>query len=110
MDDDIIVSALQEDFQNYKVKIQIRRKQSQLHVLLTRAEGDDLDYASLYDIVKRRINQMPISWADSLVVYGRLSGAKHPEWQKVSKPQGGPAPPLRRRRRGRARTARAPRA
>ena len=83
MDDDIIVSALQEDFQNYKVKIQIRRKQSQLHVLLTRAEGDDLDYASLYDIVKRRINQMPISWADSLVVYGRLSGAKHPEWQKV---------------------------
>ena len=83
MDDDIIVSALQEDLQNYKVKIQIRRKESQLHVLLTRAEGDDLDYASLYDIVKRRINQMPISWADSLVVYGRLSGAKHPEWQKV---------------------------
>ncbi len=84
MDDAIIVSALQEDLQNYKVKIQIRRKESQLHVLLTRAEGDDLDYASLYDIVKRRIDQMPIAWADSLVVYGRLSGAKHPEWQKIA--------------------------
>ncbi len=83
MDDANIVSALQEDLQNYKVKIQIRRKESQLHVLITRTDGDDLDYASLYDIVKRRIDQMPIAWADSLIMYGRLSGAKHPEWQRV---------------------------
>lgn len=82
MDEASIVSALQEDLQNYKVKTQIRRKESQLHVLITREEGDELNYGSLYDIVKRRIDKLPIEGADSLIVYGRLSGAKHPEWQK----------------------------
>lgn len=84
MDEASIVSAIEADLQNYKVKTQIRRKKSQLHVLITRADGDDVDYASLYDIVKRRIDKLPIEGADSLVVYGRLSGAKHPEWHKVS--------------------------
>ena len=82
MDEASIVNALQEDLQNYKVKAQIRRKESQLHVLISRAEGDDVDYASLYNIVKRCIDRLPIEGADSLVVYGRLAGAKHPEWQK----------------------------
>ncbi len=82
MNEASIVNALQEDLQNYKVKTQIRRKESQLHVLISRAEGDDVDYASLYDIVKRCIDKLPIEGADSLVVYGRLAGAKHPEWQK----------------------------
>lgn len=82
MDEASIVNALQEALQNYKVKTQIRRKESQLHVLISRAEGDDVDYASLYDIVKRCIDKLPIEGADSLVVYGRLAGAKHPEWQK----------------------------
>jgi hypothetical protein len=84
MDEASIVSAIEADLQNYKVKTQIRRKKSQLHVLITRADGDDVDYASLYDIVKRRIDKLPIEGVDSLVVYGRLSGAKHPEWHKVS--------------------------
>lgn len=83
MDEASIVSAIEADLQNYKVKTQIRRKESQLHVLITRADGDDVDYASLYDIVKRRIDKLPIEGADSLVVYGRLSGAKHPEWHKT---------------------------
>jgi hypothetical protein len=34
MDEANIVSVLQEDLQNYKVKPQIRRKESQLHVLI----------------------------------------------------------------------------
>ena len=84
MDEASIVNAIEVDLQNYKVKTQIRRKQSQLHVLITRADGDDVDYASLYDIVKRRIDKLPIEGADSLVVYGRLSGAKHPEWHKTA--------------------------
>jgi hypothetical protein len=82
MDEDSIVSALQSDLQNYKVKTQIRRKESQLHVLITRAEGDRPDYDSLYDIVKRRIDSFVIDGVDTLVVYGRLAKAKHPEWQK----------------------------
>ncbi|MFN4797731.1 MAG: hypothetical protein ACK491_08820 [Pseudanabaena sp.] len=84
MDEASIVTAIEADLQNYKVKTQIRRKKSQLHVLITRADGDDVDYASLYDIVKRRIDKLPIKGADSLVVYGRLSGAKHPEWHKTA--------------------------
>ena len=84
MDEASIVSAIEADLQNYRVKTQIRRKKSQLHVLITRADGDDVDYASLYDIVKRRIDKLPIEGADSLVVYGRLSGAKHPEWHKTA--------------------------
>jgi hypothetical protein len=87
MDEANIVSVLQEDLQNYKVKPQIRRKESQLHVLITRAEGDDLDYGAIYDIVKRRIDSLAIDGAvdeaDNLIVYGRLAGARHPEWQKT---------------------------
>ncbi len=83
MDESNIVSVLQEDLQNYKVKTQIRRKESQLHVLITRAEGDDLDYGAIYDIVKRRIDTLTIDGADSLIVYGRLAGARYPEWQKT---------------------------
>jgi hypothetical protein len=84
MDEASIVSALQADLQDYKIKPQIRRKDSQLHVLITRAEGDDLDYATLYDIVKNRIDKLSIEGADNLVMYGRLAGAKQPEWQKSS--------------------------
>ncbi|MCA6519695.1 MAG: hypothetical protein IM556_13800, partial [Pseudanabaena sp. M110S1SP2A07QC] len=65
MDEASIVTAIEADLQNYKVKTQIRRKKSQLHVLITRADGDDVDYASLYDIVKRRIDKLPIKGADS---------------------------------------------
>ncbi|MEI6327905.1 MAG: hypothetical protein WCP16_01645 [Pseudanabaena sp. ELA645] len=82
MDEASIVSALQADLQDYKIKPQIRRKDSQLHVLITRSEGDDLDYATLYDIVKNRIDKLSIEGADNLVMYGRLAGAKQPEWQK----------------------------
>lgn len=82
MDEASIISALQADLQDYKIKTQIRRKESQLHILLTRADGDDVDYAVLYDIVKHRIDKLPIEGSDSLTVYGRLAGAKHPEWQK----------------------------
>ena len=82
MDEASIVSALQTDLQDYKIKPQIRRKESQLHVLITRSEGDDLDYATLYDIVKNRIDKLSIEGADNLIMYGRLAGAKQPEWQK----------------------------
>jgi len=82
MDEASIVSALQADLQDYKIKPQIRRKDSQLHVLITRSEGDDLDYSTLYDIVKNRIDKLSIEGADNLVMYGRLAGAKQPEWQK----------------------------
>ncbi len=82
MDEASIVSALQENLQDYKVKIQIRRKESQMHILLTREDGDDLDYALLYDIVKNRIDKLSIEWANSFIVYGRLSGTKQPEWQR----------------------------
>jgi len=84
MDEASIVSALQTDLQDYKIKPQIRRKESQLHVLITRSEGDDLDYATLYDIVKNRIDKLSIEGADNLIMYGRLAGAKQPEWQKSS--------------------------
>ncbi len=84
MDETNIVNALQADLQDYKIKPQIRRKESQLHVLITRSEGDDLDYATLYDIVKNRIDKLSIEGADNLVMYGRLAGAKQPEWQKSS--------------------------
>lgn len=82
MDEASIVNVLREDLQDYKIKTQIRRKDSQIHVLITRDEGDDLDYAHLYDIVKSRIDKLSIEWADCLVMYGRLSGAKQAEWQK----------------------------
>lgn len=82
MDEASIISAIQEALKDYKVKTQIRRKDSQLHVLVTRDGNDEFDYTSLYSIVKRRIDELAIAGVRELVVYGRLAGAKHPEWQK----------------------------
>ncbi|PZU94208.1 MAG: hypothetical protein DCE90_15195 [Pseudanabaena sp.] len=82
MDEASIVSALQDDLKDYKVKTQIRRRDSQLHVLVTRDENAEFDYNSLYSIVKRRVDELAIAGARELVVYGRLAGARHPEWQK----------------------------
>ncbi|WP_190402519.1 hypothetical protein [Pseudanabaena mucicola] len=84
MDEASIIKALRADLQDYKIKTQVRRKESQLHVLVTRNDGDDLDYAAIYNIVKNRIANLSIEGVDSLTVYGKLTGANHPEWQKKS--------------------------
>lgn len=84
MDEASIINALRADLQDYKIKTQVRRKESQLHVLITRNDGDDLDYAAIYNIVKNRIANLSIEGVDSLTVYGKLTGANHPEWQKKS--------------------------
>ena len=84
MDEASIINALRADLQNYKIKTQVRRKESQLHVLITRNDGDDLDYAAIYSIVKNRIANLSIEGVDSLTVYGKLTGSNHPEWQKKS--------------------------
>ncbi|OIP76985.1 MAG: hypothetical protein AUK48_05010 [Oscillatoriales cyanobacterium CG2_30_44_21] len=82
MDEASIINALQDGLKDYNVKTQIRRKGSQLHVLVTRDENTECDYDSLYSIVKRRIDELAIAGASELVVYGRLTGDRHPEWQK----------------------------
>jgi hypothetical protein len=83
MDEASIANALQADLQDYKIKPQIRRKESQLHVLITRSDSDEVDYALLYSIVKKRVDSLSIEGADSFVMYGRLAGAKQPEWQRT---------------------------
>ncbi|CAN1213554.1 hypothetical protein TUMEXPCC7403_25330 [Tumidithrix helvetica PCC 7403] len=82
MDETEIAKALQTDLNFYKVKIQVKRKGSQLHVLTTRAEDNDVDYSLLVELVQKSLEKLPIQDADGFIIYGRVAGAKQPEWQQ----------------------------
>ncbi|MEE3719153.1 hypothetical protein V2H45_20620 [Tumidithrix elongata RA019] len=82
MDETEIAKALQTDLNFYKVKIQVKRKGSQLHVLTTRAQDNDVDYSLLMELVQKSLEKLPIQNADDFIIYGRVAGAKQPEWQQ----------------------------
>ncbi|MGQ9865078.1 MAG: hypothetical protein ACUVSQ_02145 [Pseudanabaenaceae cyanobacterium] len=85
MDEAEIAKALQRDLDFHRVKTQVRRRQNQLHILLTRAESSSVNYASLFKIVQECLQQLKVPATDSFVLYGRVSGVKQPEWQRTGK-------------------------
>ncbi len=85
MDEAEIAKALQRDLDFHRVKTQVRRRQNQLHILLTRAESSSVNYASLFKIVQECLQHLKIPATDSFVLYGRVSGVKQPEWQRTGK-------------------------
>jgi hypothetical protein len=82
MDVTEIAKALQTDLNFYKIKIQVKRKGSQLHVLTTRAEENDVDYSLLMELVRKNLEKLPLQDVNDFVIYGRVAGAKQPEWQE----------------------------
>ncbi len=85
MDEAEIAKALQRDLDFHRVKTQVRRRQNQLHILLTRSESSSVNYASLFKIVQECLQHLKIPATDSFVLYGRVSGVKQPEWQRTGK-------------------------
>ncbi|NJK35555.1 MAG: hypothetical protein HC919_11725 [Oscillatoriales cyanobacterium SM2_2_1] len=83
MDETEIAKGLQTELISYRVKAQVRQKGSQLHVLVTRAAERQVNYAEVFEIVKVSLERMPLQDTDKFVFYGRVSGSKEPEWQKV---------------------------
>jgi hypothetical protein len=83
MDETEIAKGLQTELISYRVKAQVRQKGSQLHVLVTRATERQVNYAEVFEIVKIALERMPLQDTDKFVFYGRVSGSKAPEWQKV---------------------------
>jgi hypothetical protein len=82
MDETEIAKVLQTDLNFYKIKIQVKRKGSQLHVLTTRAEDNDVDYSLLMELVRKNLEKLPLQDTDNFIIYGRVAGAKQPEWQE----------------------------
>jgi hypothetical protein len=85
MDEAEIAKALQRDLDFHRVKTQVRRRQNQLHILLTRSEASSVNYASLFKIVQECLQHLKVPATDSFVLYGRISGVKQPEWQRTGK-------------------------
>ncbi|MFQ3679135.1 MAG: hypothetical protein SNJ60_01305 [Pseudanabaenaceae cyanobacterium] len=85
MDEAEIAKALQQDLDFHRVKTQVRRRNNQLHILLTRAESSSVNYASLFKIVQECLQNLKVPATDSFVLYGRISGVKQPEWQRTGK-------------------------
>jgi hypothetical protein len=81
MDEAEITQALQADLNFFKVKVQVKHRDEQLHILISRSQTNDVDYTVLFDSIHHALieKKLPV---EVFTVYGRLFGSKHPEWQR----------------------------
>jgi hypothetical protein len=82
MDEVEITKALQTDLNFHKIKAQVKQREDLLHILVTRNEGNDIDYSVLFEVIQRSLESLNLRGIDSFVIYGRVVGNKQPEWQK----------------------------
>ncbi len=80
MDEAELTQALQADLNFFKVKVQVKHREDQLHILISRSQKNDVDYTVLFDTVQNSLAQKRLS-TETFTVYGRVFGAKQPEWQ-----------------------------
>ncbi|WP_019499276.1 hypothetical protein [Pseudanabaena sp. PCC 6802] len=81
MDEAEITQALQADLNFFKVKVQAKHRDDQLHILISRSQTNDVDYTVLFDAVQNTLTQHKLP-VEVFTVYGRIFGSKHPEWQR----------------------------
>ncbi|MEI6428557.1 MAG: hypothetical protein WCO45_09255 [Pseudanabaena sp. ELA607] len=82
MDETAISNAVQQALNAYSVRSQVKRRGTELHVLLKRSEGHDVDYAHLYDVIGKTVEKLPLENTNNLMVYGMVDGTKKPEWER----------------------------
>ncbi|MFN5856385.1 MAG: hypothetical protein ACK456_10910 [Pseudanabaenaceae cyanobacterium] len=82
MDETAISNAVQQALNAHSVRSQVKRRGTELHVLLKRSEGHDVDYANLYDIISGTLGKLPLEDTNKLMVYGMVDGTKKPEWER----------------------------
>jgi hypothetical protein len=80
MDETELTQALQADLNFFKVKVQVKHREDQLHILISRSQKNDVDYTVVFDTVQNSLAQKHLP-VESFTVYGRTFGAKQPEWQ-----------------------------
>ncbi len=80
MDEAEITQALQADLNFFKVKVQVKHREDQLHILISRSQKNDVDYTVVFDAVQNSLAQKHLP-VETFTVYGRVFGAKQPEWQ-----------------------------
>lgn len=83
MTEEEIIQALQTDLAQYRLKPVVKRKQSHLHVLLSRPEDVAVDYAFLTKQVCTRIRSLRLQEITQITIYGRVSGQKAYEWEET---------------------------
>lgn len=85
MDEAEITRSLQDNLNFYRVKVQVKRRKEQLHILVTRDAANDIDYDVLLELTQGSLEQMSLpEEVNTFVLYGRVAGTKQPEWQKTS--------------------------
>jgi hypothetical protein len=79
MDEAELTQALQADLNFFKVKVQVKHREDQLHILVSRSQKNDVDYTVIFDAVQNSLAQKHLS-VETFTVYGRVFGSKQPEW------------------------------
>jgi hypothetical protein len=80
MDEAELTQSLQADLNFFKVKVQVKHREDQLHILVSRSQKNDVDYTVVFDTAKNSLEQKHLP-VEAFTVYGRIFGAKQPEWQ-----------------------------
>jgi hypothetical protein len=80
MDEAELTQSLQADLNFFKVKVQVKHREDQLHILVSRSQKNDVDYTVVFDTVQNSLAQKNLT-VEAFTVYGRIFGAKQPEWQ-----------------------------
>jgi hypothetical protein len=80
MDEAELTQSLQADLNFFKVKVQVKHREDQLHILVSRSQKNDVDYTVVFDTVQNSLVQKHLP-VEAFTVYGRIFGAKQPEWQ-----------------------------
>jgi hypothetical protein len=80
MDEAELTQSLQADLNFFKVKVQVKHREDQLHILVSRSQKNDVDYTVVFDTVQNSLAQKNLP-VEAFTVYGRIFGAKQPEWQ-----------------------------
>ncbi len=80
MDEAELTQALQADLNFFKVKVQVKHREDQLHILISRSQKNDIDYTVVFDTIQKSLAQKHLP-VEIFTVYGRVFGSKQPEWQ-----------------------------
>ncbi len=82
MDEATVAKTLQADLNSHKVKIQVKSAASQLYILASRDEDEQINYEFLFSLIQSRLEQLKIPTVTSFTLYGKVSDSKEPEWKK----------------------------
>lgn len=86
-EDELIDQVLKQDLALLHIKTLVRRKHDHLHILLTRPEEIEINYAAVMRLIREDLRQLRPSHISGITVYGRKPDHTDYEWQVTTRLQ-----------------------